>query len=90
MMIDLMLEDSIRDDEFDGVRLLISEIMQEGLADARAALHELADIISELEQNGEYSDARAALHELDGLLESEIGDGMPVASNTFPPTEVWS
>ena len=89
-MIDLMLEDSIRDDDFAGVRILISEIMQEGIADARAALHELADIIAELEQNGEYSDARAALHELDGILEPEIGSGMPVASNSFPPSEVWS
>jgi hypothetical protein len=89
-MADFMLEDAGRDDDFAGVRMLLDQIVQEGFADAKAALHELADIISELEQNGEYSDAKAALHELDGLLESEIGDGMPIASNTFPPTEVWS
>lgn len=89
-MADLMLEDAGRDDDFANVRILLDQIMQEGFAEARAALHELADIISELEQNGEYSDAKAALHELDGLLESEIGDGMPVASNSFPPSEVWS
>jgi len=89
-MVDLILEDAGRDDDFAVVRMLLDQIVQEGFADAKTALHELADIISELEQNEEYSDAKAALHELDGLLESEIGDGMPVASNSFPPSEVWS
>jgi hypothetical protein len=63
-----MLEDAGRDDDFDRVKALLNDIMQEGFAEARAAMHELADIISEL----------------------EIGSGMPIASNTFPPTEVWS
>lgn len=67
-MADLMLEDAGRDDDFDRVKALLHDIMQEGFAEARAAMHELAGIIELL----------------------EIGDGMPVASNTFPPTEVWS
>ena len=67
-MADLMLEDAGRDDDFDRVKALLNDIMQEGFAEARAAMHELAGIIELL----------------------EIGDGMPVASNTFPPTEVWS
>jgi hypothetical protein len=67
-MADIMLEDASRDDDFAGVRILLDQIMQEGFAAARAALHELADIIADL----------------------EIGDGMPVASNSFPPSEVWS
>jgi len=67
-MVDLILEDASRDDDFANVRILLDQIMQEGFAEARAAMHELADIISEL----------------------EIGSGMPIASNTFPPTEVWS
>jgi hypothetical protein len=67
-MADIMLEDAGRDDDFAVVRILLDQIMQEGFAEARAAMHELADIISEL----------------------EIGDGMPIASNSFPPSEVWS
>lgn len=67
-MADLILEDAGRDDDFAGVKALLHDIMQEGFAEARAAMHELAGIIADL----------------------EIGDGMPVASNTFPPTEVWS
>ena len=67
-MVDLILEDAGRDDDFANVRILLDQIMQEGFAEARAAMHELAGIIELL----------------------EIGDGMPVASNTFPPTEVWS
>ena len=67
-MVDLMLEDATRDDDFANVRILLDQIMQEGFAEVRAAMHELAGIIELL----------------------EIGDGMPVASNTFPPTEVWS
>ena len=67
-MVDLMLEDAGRDDDFDRVKALLNDIMQEGFAEARAAMHELAGIIELL----------------------EIGEGMPIASNTFPPTEVWS
>jgi hypothetical protein len=68
-MVDLILEDASRDDDdFAGVRILLDQIMQEGFAEVRAAMHELAGIIELL----------------------EIGDGMPVASNTFPPSEVWS
>jgi hypothetical protein len=67
-MADIMLEDAGRDDDFAGVKALLHDIMQEGFAEARAAMHELAGIIADL----------------------EIGDGMPIASNTFPPTEVWS
>ena len=61
-------EEVFGDDDFDRVKALLNDIMQEGFAEARAALHELAGIIELL----------------------EIGDGMPVASNTFPSTEVWS
>ena len=67
-MVDLILEDASRDDDFANVRILLDQIMQEGFAEARAAMHELAGIIELL----------------------EIGDGMPVASNSFPPSEVWS
>lgn len=67
-MVDLMLEDATRDDDFANVRILLDQIMQEGFAEARAAMHELAGIIELL----------------------EVGDGMPIASNTFPPTEVWA
>ena len=68
-MVDLILEDAGRDDDdFAVVKALLNSIMEEGFAEARAAMHELAGIIELL----------------------EIGDGMPVASNTFPPTEVWS
>ena len=68
-MADLMLEDAGRDEDFDNLRILLDQIMQEGFAEARAAMHELADII---------------------IAEMEIGDGMPIASNIFPPTEVWA
>ena len=47
-------------------------------------------LLDQIMQEG-FDEARAAMHELAGIIELlEIGDGMPIASNGFPPAEVWS
>ena len=57
----------------DGLSIVIESLMKSALEEVRAALHELVDILE-----SDLEEVRAEMH-----------DGMPIASNTFPPAEVW-